>query len=166
MKVKLQELLPAGSKEKADSPVPFWKELYSNILFQKKSGTGCRKNALHQWSASSLATRCFDHWYWSYSPWIQGKRNSRIIDERKERLLLERRPDVTYSQIHVLKSNAVAFKIYSGLGYSLLMEKASTHPEIVLQWLPCDKNLVMEKYFQHIPEAFWFCYALFTTDWM
>ena len=83
-------------------------------------------------------------------PGIQGTRIL-IIDERKERLLLERRPDVTYSQIHVLKSNAVAFKIYSGLGYSLLMEKTSTHPEIVFQWLPYDKNLVMEKYFQHIP---------------
>ncbi|MBK6839523.1 MAG: hypothetical protein IPG90_15755 [Bacteroidetes bacterium] len=80
-------------------------------------------------------------------PEFRGKGILASLMKEKERQLLERRPDVKYSQIHVLKSNVVAFKIYSGLGYSVLMEKASTHPEIVLQWLPCDKNIVMEKFF-------------------
>ncbi len=80
-------------------------------------------------------------------PEFRGKGILASLMKEKERQLLERRPDVKYSQIHVLKSNAVAFKIYSGLGYTVLLEKASTHPEIVLQWLPCDKNIVMEKFF-------------------
>ncbi|HRH66302.1 MAG TPA: GNAT family N-acetyltransferase [Bacteroidia bacterium] len=80
-------------------------------------------------------------------PEFRGKGILAGLMKEKERLLRERRPDINYSQIHVLKSNTVAFKIYSGLGYTVLMEKASSHPEIVQQWLPCDKNIVMEKFF-------------------
>lgn len=66
--------------------------------------------------------------------------------EEQTRLLLNRRPDVKLSQIHVLKSNVVAYKIYCKLGYSVVEEKTSHNP-LISQWLPSNTRIIMDKHF-------------------
>ncbi|HYV55281.1 MAG TPA: hypothetical protein VE933_11915 [Chitinophagaceae bacterium] len=70
---------------------------------------------------------------------------ARLMQEQT-RLQLQRRPDVKVSNIHVMKNNTVAYKIYSKLGYHVLREKTCADP-IILKWLPGDTQVVMEKKF-------------------
>lgn len=60
------------------------------------------------------------------------------------RMHRERKPELRISQLHFLKSNQMAFNIYSRLGYKLTKEKTCRNPE-VLRWLPSDTQLFMEK---------------------
>ncbi|CAN5477255.1 hypothetical protein BH11BAC1_BH11BAC1_11840 [soil metagenome] len=60
------------------------------------------------------------------------------------RLYQELRPDVKVSQIHIMKNNAIAYHIYSKLGYYTIREKTCNDP-VILQWLPSDTQVVMEK---------------------
>ena len=60
------------------------------------------------------------------------------------RIHRELKPDLKVSQLHFLKSNIMAFNIYSRLGYVLMKEKKCVDP-IVLKWLPSDTQLFMEK---------------------
>lgn len=62
------------------------------------------------------------------------------------RVMLEAHPEIKKSQIHVMKNNRVAFKIYSGLGYEVIREKTCTDP-VILKWLPSDTQIIMEKKF-------------------
>lgn len=69
---------------------------------------------------------------------------SRLMLEQT-RLLSARRPDVKISQIHIMKNNAVAYHIYSKLGYHTIREKRCVDP-VILNWLPSDTQVVMEKH--------------------
>jgi ribosomal protein S18 acetylase RimI-like enzyme len=60
------------------------------------------------------------------------------------RLHRERVPALHVSQLHFLKSNQMAFNIYSRLGYKLTREKTCTD-KVILNWLPSDTQLFMEK---------------------
>ena len=79
-------------------------------------------------------------------PEFRGRGILAALMMEQTRLLLQRRPDVKLSQIHVLKSNVVAYKIYSKLGYAVVEEKTSDDPSI-LQWLPSNTRIIMDKHF-------------------
>ncbi len=70
---------------------------------------------------------------------------AKLMNEQM-RIQLERRPDVKTSHIHVMKNNPIAFNIYSKLGYYTIREKKCDDP-IVLEWLPSDTQIIMEKKF-------------------
>lgn len=67
------------------------------------------------------------------------------------RLHLKRRPDIRISQIHIMKNNLVAFKIYSKLGYYTIREK-TCNDSVILKWLPSDTQVVMEKKLSYSPD--------------
>lgn len=79
-------------------------------------------------------------------PEFRGKGVLAALMVEQTRQLLTRRPDVKLSQIHVLKSNIVAFKIYSKLGYTIVEEKTSNHP-MITQWLPSNTRIIMDKHY-------------------
>lgn len=77
-------------------------------------------------------------------PEFRGQGILANLMQEQTRLHLERRPDVKISQIHIMKNNAVAYHIYSKLGYYTIREKTCPDP-VILQWLPSDTQVVMEK---------------------
>ena len=79
-------------------------------------------------------------------PEFRGQGILAKLMQEQTRLHLARRPDVKVSHIHVMKNNPVAFNIYRKLGYYTIREKTCDDP-IVLQWLPSDTQIIMEKVF-------------------